>query len=120
MKKLNICIEYNNNNYNLYCENQILKTTKNNFFDLKNKKLAIFLKNKFSLYRDSMKIKNSSTFQLLSFAVDEVRNNKKKYLNELFQYIDTDLICYRVQEPEDLAKLHNKFWGNVLNTLKKK
>ena len=56
-------------------------------------------------------------FNILSLGIDKVKKNKNKFLEDIFKYINTDLICYRAEKPEDLVNLQNKYWDPVLKRL---
>jgi len=48
--------------------------------------------------------------QILTTAIDRMRE-RDAITNTLTGYLDTDLLCYRVREPEILAKRQAEIWG---------
>ena len=96
----------------------LLSIEKNNL-EFKNIKTALILKNEI---KSSEKIKNFNRlfyFNILSFGIDKIKKNKNNYLQEIFKYINTDLICYRAEKPDDLVKLQTKMWNPILDRFEK-
>ena len=47
-------------------------------------------------------------------AKDKILVDKQKYIEEVMKYINTDLICYWVNKPEDLYALQIDNWSKQL------
>ena len=58
-------------------------------------------------------------YGLLSTAIDKVSEEKNSYINDLINFIDTDLICYRADNPIDLVSFQNKHWDPVIMLIEK-
>ena len=58
-------------------------------------------------------------YGLLSTAIDRVREEKNSYINDIINFIDTDLICYRADNPIDLVSFQNKHWDPVIMLIEK-
>ena len=58
-------------------------------------------------------------YGLLSTAIDRVREEKKSYINDIINFIDTDLICYRADNPTDLVSHQNKHWDPIILLIEK-
>lgn len=55
--------------------------------------------------------------QLLGNALDRMRQ-REEITDRLVQYLDTDLLCYRTEEPEALAERQAEIWGRWLDWFK--
>ena len=44
-------------------------------------------------------------YGLISTSLDKIIDNKNLYINDILDYIDTDLICYRAENPKELVEL---------------
>ena len=106
-------------NSNIYLDDKPLLSIEKKKLEFKNKKIALLLKEEIESSRKNKNFNKLFYFNILSFGIDKVKNNKTKYLNEIFKYIDTDLICYRAEKPDDLFKLQIKMWNPVLDRLAK-
>jgi len=51
--------------------------------------------------------------QMLNTAIDRMRD-REAITKTLLKYLDTDLLCYRVKEPIDLAKRQKEVWDRWL------
>ena len=63
--------------------------------------------------QDSKKINTESMifYGLISTSLDKIIDNKNLYINDILDYIDTDLICYRALNPKELVDdKNNSFW----------
>jgi len=52
--------------------------------------------------------------QILNTRMDRVEYERAAITQYLLKYLDTDLLCYRVAEPEDLAAHQEKIWSPYL------
>lgn len=48
--------------------------------------------------------------QLLNTKIDRISKERKTMEKLVLNYIDTDLLCYRTDEPEEIAKVQNDLW----------
>jgi chaperone required for assembly of F1-ATPase len=58
-------------------------------------------------------------YGLLSTAIDRVCEEKNSYINDIINFIDTDLICYRADSPTDLVSFQNKYWDPIILLIEK-
>ncbi len=52
--------------------------------------------------------------QMLNTAIDRARD-REDITNQLLKYLDTDLLCYRAKEPEEVAKTQKELWDPWLS-----
>jgi chaperone required for assembly of F1-ATPase len=48
-------------------------------------------------------------------AIDRIGNNRETILKSVLNFAGTDLLCYRCEEPEDLATRQNEYWQPLLD-----
>lgn len=53
--------------------------------------------------------------RLANSAIDVVAERRLEVIDELTKYAETDLLCYRTGEPEDLAAFQNATWQPLLD-----
>ena len=58
-------------------------------------------------------------YSLLSTAIDKVSEERNSYINDIINFIDTDLICYRADNPIDLVSFQNKQWDPIISFIEK-
>jgi len=68
---------------------------------------------------DNINIDDLVFYGVLSTAIDKVNLKKDPYVNDIIDFIDTDLICYRAESPNDLIALQNKSWNPILLLIEK-
>ena len=66
--------------------------------------------------QDSKNINTESMifYGLISTALDKIIDNKNLYINDILDYVDTDLICYRAQNPKELVELQKIKWDPII------
>ena len=57
-------------------------------------------------------------FGIFSTAIDRIINDRALYINAIMKFVDTDLICYRANKPDELVELQNKHWDPILLMIK--
>ena len=71
--------------------------------------------------QDSKNINTESMifYGLISTSLDKIIDNKNLYINDILDYIDTDLICYRAENPKELVELQKNKWDPIILLLEK-
>mgnify|MGYP000011441717 FL=1 len=110
-------LKYENGIYNLLINNKEIKTPENALFNFKDKTFPeLMLK---EIKRLNLKKLNQSLYyNIFSLAKDKIFIDKQKYIDEVMKYINTDLICYWENKPEDLHALQIDNWRKQLKKLK--
>ena len=103
--------------FNLFINNKEIKTPENALFNFKDKTFPeLMLK---EVNRLNLKNLNQSLYyNIFSLAKDKIFIDKQKYIDEVMKYINTDLICYWENKPEDLHTLQIDNWRKQLKKLK--
>ena len=111
-------LKYENGFYNLFINNKEIKTPENALFNFREKIFPeLILK---EIKRFNLKNLNQSLYyNIFTLAQDKIFFDKQKYIDEVMKYINTDLICYWEQKPEDLYTLQIDNWSKQLKKLKK-
>ena len=110
-------LKYENGIYNLFINNKEIKTPENALFNFKVKTFPeLMVKEIKSL--NLKKLNQSLYYNIFSLAKDKIFIDKQKYIDEVMKYINTDLICYWENKPEDLHALQVDNWRKQLKKLK--
>ena len=57
-------------------------------------------------------------FGIFSTTIDRIVNDRDLYINEIMKFVDTDLICYKADKPDELVEFQNKHWDPILLIIK--
>ena len=104
--------------FNLFINNKEIKTPEKISFNFKDKIFPNLILKEIKKF----KLKNlnqSIYYNVFSLAKDKILVDKQKYIDEVLKYINTDLICYWENKPDDLYTLQLDNWNSQLKKLKK-
>jgi chaperone required for assembly of F1-ATPase len=96
-----------------------LKTPLKNELILSNHLMAKEVLREWDQSSDNINADHLVFYGLLSTAIDRVREEKNLYINDIINFIDTDLICYRADSPIDLVSCQNKHWDPIILLIEK-
>jgi chaperone required for assembly of F1-ATPase len=100
-------------------DNKKLKTPLKNELILSNHLMAKEVLKEWDQSSDIINADDLVFYGLLSTAIDRVREEKNSYINDIINFIDTDLICYRADSPIDLVSSQNKHWDPIILLIEK-
>ena len=104
--------------FNLFVNNKEIKTPEKVSFNFKEKIFPNLILKEIKKFK--LKNLNQSTYyNIFSLAKDKIQVDKQKYIEEVLKYINTDLICYWENKPDDLYTLQLDNWNSQLKKLKK-
>jgi chaperone required for assembly of F1-ATPase len=104
--------------FNLFINNKEIKTPEKVSFNFKEKIFPNLILKEIKKFK--LKNLNQSTYyNIFSLAKDKIQVDKQKYIEEVLKYINTDLICYWENKPNDLYTLQLDNWNSQLKKLKK-
>ena len=104
--------------FNLFINNKEIKTPEKVSFNFKEKIFPNLILKEIKKFK--LKNLNQSTYyNIFSLAKDKILADKRKYIDEVLKYINTDLICYWENKPDDLFTLQLDNWNSQLKKLKK-
>ena len=104
--------------FNLFVNNKEIKTPEKVSFNFKEKIFPNLILKEIKKFK--LKNLNQSTYyNIFSLAKDKIQVDKQKYIEEVLKYINTDLICYWENKPDDLYALQLHNWNSQLKKLKK-
>ena len=111
-------LKCSNGVFNLFINNKEIKTPEKVSFNFKEKIFPNLILKEIKKFK--LKNLNQSTYyNIFSLAKDKIQVDKQKYIEEVLKYINTDLICYWENKPDDLYTLQLDNWNSQLKKLKK-
>ncbi len=55
--------------------------------------------------------------QFISTKIDRVREQRSEISEAMLKYLDTDMLCYRTDEPQDLASAQAQAWDPIIEAM---
>jgi len=107
------------NSYEILLDNNILKTPLQNKLIIPNAKIA---KEIYKEWNQKTKFINTDKmvfYGIMSTSIDKIFGNRKQYIEDLLEFVDTDLICYRADKPIDLVQWQSKNWDPIISKVEK-
>tara|TARA_B100000900_G_C20350209_1_gene622007 strand:- start:30 stop:722 length:693 start_codon:yes stop_codon:yes gene_type:complete len=101
------------NSFCIMLDERILKTPLKRELVLPNLNLAQEVVKEWD--QDSKNINTESMifYGLISTSIDKIIDNRNLYINDILDYIDTDLVCYRAENPKELVELQKNKWNPI-------
>ncbi|XP_046889109.1 ATP synthase mitochondrial F1 complex assembly factor 2 [Hypomesus transpacificus] len=93
-----------------------LKTPGGKLFAVPNEALAIAVATEWDVQRDTLKFYTMHMTTLCNTAIDNpTQRDKEQMITAALKFLETDTICFRVDEPPGLVELQKNEWDPVLN-----
>ena len=107
------------NTYEILLDENVLKTPMKKRLTILNSKIAQEIKKEWNQDTSVLDTDAMIFYGIISTSIDKIINNRMSYINDILSFIDTDLICYRAEEPNDLVQWQNKNWDPILLKVEK-
>jgi len=107
--------------YNVNLDQRKLRTPLGSVLRLPGEALALTVQQEWAAQKDTVLRHSMHMTTLCNTAIDNPTNrNKATVVNAILEYLETDTICYWLDEPEDLAKLQTREWEPILTWMRKR
>ena len=103
------------NSYEILLDNNILRTPLKNELKIPNAKIADEIYKEWNQETKFLNTDKMVFYGIISTSIDKIYGNRKLYIDDLLEFIDTDLICYRAEKPNDLVKWQKKNWDPIIS-----
>lgn len=110
--------ELTTNSYQILLDKKILKTPMQNDLIFTDYRISYETSLEWDINSDKLDTDEMVFFGIFSTAIDRIVNDRVLYINEIMKFVDTDLICYKADKPDELVKLQNKHWDPILLIIK--
>ncbi|MBN3303923.1 ATPF2 factor, partial [Amia calva] len=107
--------------YEINLDRRKLKTPGGKLFTVPNEALAVAVATEWDLQKDTLKFYTMHLTTLCNTALDNpTQRNKEQLITAALKFLETDTICYRVEEPQRLVELQRNEWDPVLDWIEKR
>ncbi|XP_034049513.1 ATP synthase mitochondrial F1 complex assembly factor 2 [Thalassophryne amazonica] len=101
--------------YEINLDRRKLKTPGGKLFTVPNEALAIAVATEWDAQKDKLKSYTMHLTMLCNTALDNpTKRSKDQIITAALKFLETDTVCYRVDEPQSLVELQNSEWDPVL------
>ena len=69
---------------------------------------------------DTLDLGNMRLTKLANTAIDRIAPDPRPVIEEMVGYVETDLVCYRAESPEELVTAQTESWTPLLNWLEER
>ncbi len=107
------------NSYEILLDKNVLKTPLKKELIIQNSKIAKEISNEWKQDINILDTDAMIFYGIISTSIDKISNNRISYINDILDFVDTDLICYRAEEPKDLVQWQSKNWDPILLNVEK-
>ena len=107
------------NSFCIMLDERILKTPLKRELILPNVKLAKEIVKEWDQDSKNLNTETMIFYGIISTSLDKIIDNKNSYIDDVLDYIDTDLICYRAVSPKELVALQKHKWDPIILLIEK-
>ena len=107
------------NSYEILLDEIVLKTPMKKDLTILNSKIAEEIQKEWNQDTGILDTDAMIFYGIISTSIDKIINSRTSYINDILSFIDTDLICYRAEEPNDLVQWQSKNWDPILLKVEK-
>ncbi|XP_069917746.1 ATP synthase mitochondrial F1 complex assembly factor 2 isoform X3 [Oryctolagus cuniculus] len=111
----NVSISQGEGGFEINLDHRKLKTPQAKFFTVPSEALAIAVATEWESQQDTIKSYTMHLTTLCNTSLDNpTQRSKDQLIRAAIKFLDTDTICYKVEEPETLVELQKNEWDPVI------
>lgn len=117
----NVSISQGEGGFEINLDHRKLKTPQAKLFTVPSEALAIAVATEWDSQQDTIKFYTMHLTTLCNTSLDNpTQRNKDQLIRAAVKFLDTDTICYRVEEPETLVELQKNEWDPIIEWAEKR
>lgn len=110
--------ENQDKNWEVHLDGRSVKTPSGHVLAMPNEDIARHIANEWSAQTDNIDPETMPLTQFVTTALDRSQTNRDEIKSQTLNYLDTDLLCYRTDQPLDIAQKQAESWDPILATFK--
>ena len=107
------------NSFQIMLDERILQTPLKRELVLPNLNLTQEIVKEWDQDTNNINTESMIFYGLISTSLDKIIDNRNSYINDILDYIDTDLVCYRAENPKELVELQKYKWDPIILLIEK-
>ncbi|XP_075755857.1 ATP synthase mitochondrial F1 complex assembly factor 2 isoform X2 [Pelodiscus sinensis] len=117
----NVSISQGEGGFEINLDNRKLKTPQAKLFTVPSEALAIAVATEWDSQQDTIKFYTMHLTTLCNTALDNPsQRNKEQLIRAAVKFLETDTVCYRVEEPTALVELQKNEWDPMIEWAEKR
>ncbi|GAB1597508.1 ATP synthase mitochondrial F1 complex assembly factor 2-like [Argonauta hians] len=115
----NATISQNNGQYEVILDKRKLRTPLGNLFIVPNESLALAVATEWNAQKTIIKKNKMHMTTLCNTAIDNpLQRSKGDLIRSIIHYLESDTLCYRMAEPEELLQFQKEKWDPIIDWFK--
>ncbi|WJW79838.1 ATP12 family protein [Bartonella sp. TP] len=110
-------VDFKDKGYAVLLDNKIVKTPAGNQLLLPSFQVAQFIAKEFMAQNDVIMPSSMPVTRIANTVLDGIVSDPQAIIEDILRMAAHDLLFYRVQEPQALAKLQGECWDNLLDKI---
>ncbi|XP_074648058.1 ATP synthase mitochondrial F1 complex assembly factor 2-like [Tubulanus polymorphus] len=107
--------------YEILLDHRKLKTPGRNVFVVPNRALAHAVEVEWMSQEKKIERHTMHLTHLCNMAIDNpTKRTKETVVDGILSYLETDTLCYRIDEPEELKQYQDKYWNPIIEWAEKR
>ena len=111
--------ETSSNSFQIMLDKRILQTPLKRELVFPNLKIAQEIAEEWDQKSENINTESMIFYGIISTSIDKIIDDKNLYINDILDYIDTDLVCYRAENPKELVELQKNKWDPIIILIEK-
>ncbi len=107
------------NSFQIMLDERILQTPLKRELVLPNLNLTKEIVKEWDQSSKNINTESMIFYSLVSTSLDKIIDNRNLYIDDILDYIDTDLISYRAENPKELVELQKNKWDPIILLIEK-
>jgi len=117
----NVSLTQGNGCFEINLDHRKLRTPSGKLFQVPNEAIATAVANEWSAQEKIIKRHTMHLTSLCNTAIDNPTNTTRETkINAILQFLDTDTVCYRMEEPPELLVFQKEQWDPLLDWVKER
>lgn len=117
----NVALTRSNGEFEINLDQRKLKTPMGKVLRLPNEATALAIAAEWDGQTDKVKPNDMHFTKLANTVVDNpTHRSKEQIINAILEYLDSDTVCYRIDEPEDFVEVQKKFWDTIISSVEER
>ena len=100
--------------FTILLDGKPIRTPERTVLTVRQRRLAEAIASEWAAQATEIRPTSMPLMQLATTAMDRVRGSRDKVVSDTASYVASDLLCYRADDPPELASLQSRRWDSAL------
>jgi ATP synthase F1 complex assembly factor 2 len=110
-----VTVVQDNGDYELNLDGRKLKTPAGSVFRIRNRELALAIQTEWLSQKELIRLDQMHLTTLTNTCIDNpMALSRESLATSILEYLMTDTLCFRSEEPPELVELENRLWDPIV------